>query len=130
MPRNPPNRRAQHVHAVLRFDPPSDVSGASIAERPGDFITFKELVPTEEEAVNEVDATAAFAPFRRQRLQLSTRAAGSGKTNRSARPVRVSVARSGDGISSESCSWRGRELLRRVLTDGKTRLRSARPEEA
>jgi hypothetical protein len=60
MPKNAPNRRAQHVYAVLRFDPPTDGSVASITEYPSDFITVKELVPTEEEALHEVARLSAL----------------------------------------------------------------------
>ena len=56
-----PNRSAKHVYAVLRFDPPSaGESLNSLVAYPGNFITLKELLPTEEEAEREVERLSAL----------------------------------------------------------------------
>jgi hypothetical protein len=57
---NAPNRRAQHLYAVLQFDVPSSGSLDSLAEQPGDYITLKELLPTEAEAFREVERLTAL----------------------------------------------------------------------
>jgi hypothetical protein len=57
---NAPNRRAQHVYAVLRFAPPASGSLDSVAQRPGDYITVKKLLPTEAEALREVKRLTAL----------------------------------------------------------------------
>ena len=60
MTKNAPNREAQHVYAVLRLDLPRDEEQDSLRTRPGDFITVKELLPTEDEAVREVARLTAL----------------------------------------------------------------------
>jgi hypothetical protein len=55
-----PNRRAQHVYAVLRFDLPSSGSLDALADQPGDNISLKELLPTEAEALREVERLTAL----------------------------------------------------------------------
>ena len=63
---NAPNRKAQHVYAVLRFDPPSaDDALEELTEYPGNFITLKELLPTEAEAEREVERLNALKAGKR-----------------------------------------------------------------
>lgn len=55
-----PNRKAEHVFAVLRFDPPNDRRWESVLADPGQYVTVKELVPTQEEAEREVERLTAL----------------------------------------------------------------------
>jgi len=55
-----PNQKAEHVFAVLRFDPPPDAKWDAVLENPGMYVTVKELVPTQEEADREVGRLTAL----------------------------------------------------------------------
>jgi hypothetical protein len=58
---NAPNLKAEHLYAVVRFDPPADEAVDSIVESPDTFITVKELLPTQEEADREVERLSALS---------------------------------------------------------------------
>jgi hypothetical protein len=52
---NAPNLRAEHLFAVVRFDIPDGQSLHRMVECPDQYITVKEILPTEEEADREVE---------------------------------------------------------------------------
>jgi hypothetical protein len=59
MSKNAPNCRAEYVYAVLRLEPRSDGSLDSVAARPNDYVTLKELLPTEEEVLRDPEQLLA-----------------------------------------------------------------------
>ena len=60
MAENAPNLKAEHVFAVVRFDRPVDETLDSIVACPDNYITVKELLPTQEEADREVERLSAL----------------------------------------------------------------------
>ncbi len=55
MAENAPNLKAKHLYAVVRFDIPDRRRLERMVEYPDQYITVKELLPTQEEADREVE---------------------------------------------------------------------------
>ena len=54
MAQNAPNLKAEHLYAVVRFDVPDRRGFDRMVEYPDQYVTVKELLPTQEEADREV----------------------------------------------------------------------------